>query len=237
MKTHPLAVAQATRFIDQMTGESLHEKRILSLTNAVVGVIHAVSASIHAIGTGLAVASGLNPKHALKQVDRLLSNRALDVWALFVEWVPHVLGAQREIVVALDWTEFDADGHATIALYLVTRHGRATPLIWRTVPERQLKGQRNAAEDSVLLRLREVLPPCVTVTALADRGFGDQKLYELLTDLGFHFIVRFRGNVIVHSATGEADLASAWCPRTGGSGRYAARRSRRTATSSTRWSA
>ena len=32
--------------------------------------------------------------------------------------------------MALDWTEFDADGHATIALYLVTRHGRAAPLIW-----------------------------------------------------------------------------------------------------------
>ena len=215
MKTHPLAVAHATRLINQMTGESLHAKRILSLTNAVVGVIHAVSASIHAIGAGLAVAGGLHPKHAIKQVDRLLSNSALDVWALFVEWVPHVLGAQREIVVALDWTEFDADGHATIALYLVTRPGRATPLIWRTVPKRQLKGQRNAAEDSVLLRLHEVLPPGVRVTVLADRGFGDQKLYELLTDFGFDFIIRFRGTVIVQSAAGDAPPAAAWVPTNG----------------------
>jgi len=215
MRSHPLAVAQATRLIDQMTGESLHAKRILSLTNAVVGVIHAVSASIHAIGIGLAVACGLHPKHAIKQVDRLLSNSALNVWALFVDWVPHVVSAQRDIVVALDWTEFDADGHATVGLYLVTRQGRAMPLIWRTVPKRQLKGKRNACEDSVLLRLHEVLPPGVKVTILADRGFGDQKLYELLTGFGFDFIIRFRGDVTVQSATGETQPARAWVPTNG----------------------
>ncbi len=32
-----------------------------------------------------------------------------------------------------DWTEFDADNQSTIALYLVTKHGRATPLLWKTV--------------------------------------------------------------------------------------------------------
>jgi hypothetical protein len=214
-RTHPLAVAQATHLIDQMTGESLHAKRILSLTHAVVGVIHAVSASIHAIGIGLAVAAGLHPKHAIKQVDRLLSNTALNVWALFVDWVPPVLATQREIVVALDWTEFAADGHATVAVYLVTRHGRAMPLVWRTVPTRQLKGQRNECEDSVLLRLHEVVPAGVRVTVLADRGFGDQGLYQLLASFGFDFVIRFRGNVTVHSATGEARPATAWVPTNG----------------------
>ncbi len=117
-----------------MSGETLHAKRVLSITNAVVGVIHAASLSIHAIGTGLAIANGRHPKHAIKQVDRLLSNTAVKVWALFAHWVPHVIAASHEIVVALDWTTFDADGHATVAIYLVTRHGRAAPLVWMTVP-------------------------------------------------------------------------------------------------------
>jgi hypothetical protein len=35
------------------------------------------------------------------------------------------------------------------------------------------------------------------VTILADRGFGDQKLYELLKDqLGFDFVIRFRGVIM-----------------------------------------
>lgn len=215
MKTNPITVKHASRLIDEMSGETLHAKRVLSVTNAVVGVIHAVSLSIHAIGAGLAIAWGRNPKHAIKQVDRLLSNTALDVWALFAYWVPYVIAASREIVVALDWTTFDADGHSTIALYLVTRHGRAAPLVWMTVRNAQLKGRRNRFEDTVLLRLHEVVPPGVKVTVLADRGFGDQKLYELLADLGFDFIIRFRGSVTVHSATGEIRPAAAWVPPNG----------------------
>jgi hypothetical protein len=79
------------------------------------------------IGKGLATASGLNPKHATKQVDRLPCNQSIDVDDILVRWVPYVIGARASIVVALDWTDFDADNHATIMLSLITDHGRATP--------------------------------------------------------------------------------------------------------------
>ena len=44
----------------------------------VVGVLHAAAAGIHAIGQGLALVMGTQSKHAIKQVDRLLSNPAVD---------------------------------------------------------------------------------------------------------------------------------------------------------------
>src|SRR5262245_43935962 len=125
--------------VDSALGRDLHAKRVLSLSNAVLGVVHAAALSIHAIGLGLANVAGLNSKHAIKQVDRLLSNEAISVWALFAHWVPYVVRNQSEIVVALDWTEFDADDHSTIALYLVTTHGRASPLVWKTVHKSKLK--------------------------------------------------------------------------------------------------
>jgi hypothetical protein len=215
MTPNAIAVDQVRPLIERMAGAPLHAKQVESVTNAVVGVVHAVSLSIHAIGIGLASARGLQTKHAIKQVDRLLSNPALDVWALFAHWVPHVVAADTAIVVALDWTDFDADGHATIMLSLVTAHGRALPLVWRSVPKAQLKGRRNQYEDEVLLRLHEVLPAGVRVTVLADRGFGDQQLYAVLRDFGFDFIVRFRGNVTVTSATGETRAAQDWVPATG----------------------
>jgi hypothetical protein len=215
MPSSPLTVSAVLPLIDTMSGETLHAKRVRSLTHAAVGVMQAGALGIHAIGTGLAVARGLHAKHAIKQVDRLLSNPGLNVWELFAHWVPHVLGASREIVVALDWTAFDADAHATIALHLVTRHGRSTPLLWMTVPTAAMKGRRNEYEDTVLLRFREVLPPGVTVTVLADRGFGDQQLYDVLTDLGFQFVIRFRGNVTVHAASGETRAATDWVPASG----------------------
>jgi hypothetical protein len=168
--------------------------------------------AIHAIGRGLALAKGLNVKHAVKQVDRLLSNSKLDVWRLFSTWVPFVLGQRTEAVVALDWTDFDADDHTTLAIHLITSHGRATPLLWLTVAKSALKEQRNSIEDKLLLRLREVVPEQVLITVLADRGFGDQKLYAYLKDLKFDYIIRFREAIVVTDQHGESKPASQWVP-------------------------
>ena len=45
----------------------------------------------------------------------------------------------EEIVVALDWTDFDDDDHTTLSAYLVTRRGRAMPLVWKTVSHSKLE--------------------------------------------------------------------------------------------------
>ena len=76
-------------------------------------------------------------------------------------------------------------------------------------PEALLKGRRNRYEDTVLLRLHEVVPPGVKVTILADRGFGDQHLYAYLTDLSFDFIILFRGVVSVESRDSDVRPAHA----------------------------
>ena len=90
---------------------------------------------------GLAPVAGLVDGGA-EQVDRLLANGALVVWELFAQWVPYVVAEREAILVALDWTDFDADGHSVIALNLVTGHGRATPLVWKTVKKSEFKGRR-----------------------------------------------------------------------------------------------
>jgi len=205
-----MAARKVEDFVGSMVGEDLHAKRVLSLSNATLGVIHGASLGVATIGRALAQARGLETKHAIKQVDRLMSNSGIDVWSLFETWVPSVVGSRPEVVVAMDWTEFDADGQSTIALHLLTKHGRATPLVWKTVQKSELKGERNRHEDDVLERLREVLPETVKVTILADRGFGDVKLYELLGRLGFNFVIRFRGNIQVQADSGETKTAAEW---------------------------
>src|SRR3954452_19422315 len=102
-----------------------------------------------------------------------------------------------------DWTEFDGDGQATLALHLVTGQGRTTPLLWLSVWKDELTDQRNAYEDACLVRLSEVLPAGCQVTLLADRGFGDHKLFAFLAELGFGYVIRFRGNIHVTDASGE----------------------------------
>jgi hypothetical protein len=203
-------------FFESLFGEDLHAKRVISLSNAAVGVVTAGSLLISMIGRGLAVASGRSDKHSIKQVDRLLSNTGIVVWELFEQWVPFVVGQRREIRVNLDWTEFDSDDHSMIVLSLQTKHGRATPLIWMTVTKSELKGQRNDHEDEVLARLRGVLPEGVHVTIVADRGFSDQKLYAFLTEeLGFDFVIRFRSNTQVTDEGGEIRTALEWLGKGG----------------------
>ena len=53
----------------------------------------------------------------------MLGNAAIQVWELFRPWVAFVVVERKELVIALDWTEFDADDHATLAGYLITNHG------------------------------------------------------------------------------------------------------------------
>lgn len=203
------------RFVDELFGDTIHARRVDSLGDAVSGVLHAASLAIHAIGRGLAAAKGIHPKHATKQVDRLLSNDGIPLWRLFELWARFVVGERGEIVIALDWTEFDPDKHATICLYLVTRHGRATPLVWKTVEKATLEGRRNAYEDEVIERLSEALPDDVKITLLADRGFGDQKRYEHLKFLGWDYVIRFRECILLTDAEGCTKPATEWIAKSG----------------------
>jgi len=92
-------------------------------------VINSASLIINRIGLGLATAQGLFGKQAIKQVDHLLSNDKFVPWNCFNHYVPHIVGARKNIIVAMDWTNFDKDKQATITISLITSHGRQGHLI------------------------------------------------------------------------------------------------------------
>src|SRR3974390_680573 len=129
-------------YLTSVFGSDLHVKRVCSLSNAVLGVMTSASRAVAVIGQALAQARGKAAKHAIKQVDRLLSNQGVDVWELFPLWIKEAIGASRDLVGAMDWTEFDADDQSTLALNLVTKHGRAKPLLWFSVFKAELAGKR-----------------------------------------------------------------------------------------------
>jgi len=202
-------------FIGGLYGPELHAKRVDALAGATLGVMAGASLAVALIGQALAQARGLVTKHAVKQVDRLMSNGGIDVWDSFARWVPQQVGAQRDILVAIDWTDFDRDGQSTLVLSLVTGHGRAAPLVWLSVWKEEIATRRNDYEDACLRRLAETLPPGCRVTILADRGFGDQKLFAYLHDLGFGYVIRFRGNIRVTDGNGETRAAAEWVGKGG----------------------
>ena len=120
----PVSREEATAMVMSMLGQDIHAARVASLGAAAIGTVAAGSLCIHAIGRGLAAVAALTDKHAIKQVDRLLSQSWVDVWRLSERWVPFVVGNRDEVVVNLDWTEFDADDHSMLVASLQTSHGR-----------------------------------------------------------------------------------------------------------------
>lgn len=202
-------------YLNDLFKTEIHAKRIQSIANAVQGVISSTSLALSMVGQGLAVSQGKITKHCKKQVDRLLSNAKFDVWSYFEYWIPDQIGNRTEVVIAMDWTEFDLDDQSTLALYLVTNHGRATPLLWKTFVKSNFKDKKNGYEEEVLTRLRELIPFDVKVTILADRGFGYVYIYNILKKLGFNYVIRFKGNIKVYDKKGNEKTAKDWVGKNG----------------------
>ena len=197
-------------FVNAIFGKTMHAKRVQSLANAALGLLHAEELILHKIGAGLAQAMGLNKKHTTKQVDRLLSNQKFDIWIESGVWAPYIVGVRAEIMVSMDWTDFDADGQSTIAVNMITDHGRATPILWKTVDKSSLKHNRARYEDQILSRLKDIIPSHVKVTVLADRGFADQQFFKFITSLNFFYIIRTRGNIYVTDKNNVTQPGKAW---------------------------
>lgn len=201
--------------LEEIFGEDMHLARVRSLANAVAGVLNAVVVSIAAIGRAYAQLAGIESKSGVKQVDRFLGNDGVLLDEVLQLWVRHVVGTTSRIAMAMDWTDFEGDDHTTLCVYVVTTHGRATPLAWRTVKKSTLKKRRTGYELDMVRRLHRWLPDSIEITLLADRGFGYAELYEQLGDLGWDYVIRFREDIIVSGPDDDPVAASELVPAHG----------------------
>lgn len=141
-------------------------------------------------------------KHTTKQLDRFFTYSTIDMEAAQMALADHVLKGKEEALIAVDWTEYDADDQFTLCAYLLTTHGRALPLVWETHTKSSLKGQRTPIELAFLERLNRAIRPELQVVIMADRGFGYQEFVQKLHELGLDFVLRVRNNLWVEDATG-----------------------------------
>lgn len=208
-------LVKVSSVVQQIFGNDLHKKRQQSLAYAAMGVLASESLFLHRIAEGLSDTRGTNKKHAAKQVDRLLSNKGISIWELSAQWVKYVIGKNKSIIVALDWSSFFDDEQSMLSLNIVTGKGLSTPLLWKSVDKKQLKHNRARFEDQLLSRLKEVLPDDIEVILLADRGFADQKFFRFLEEtLKFKYIIRIKSSTtIIHQDI--KNKASLWLKKDG----------------------
>ncbi len=197
-------------FIQDNFYKKMHAKRIESIENAVLGLMANGKTTIANIGKGYAKLNQSKPKHAIKQIDRLLSNEKLNIDLAQQIITQLVVAKRQEILVAMDWTNFTKDDQITLTAKLVTKHGRATPLAWLSVYLHELKGKKIEYENILLKRLKQYLPENIKVVILADREFGSIERFERLkTEYNFDYIIRFKKNTYV-TYKNESKQACRW---------------------------
>ena len=200
-----------TAQVSTMIGHETHARTLRSIQDAVEAIGSASTLSLSLVATVLAAAHGILPAAASLRLQRLVNNPKLDLEERGYAYVRSVIGERRELLLSMDWTEFDADDHSTLCVSRITDHGRATPLWWMTGRCADLEpGARMDLEDTLVLRLRSVLPADVKVRILCDRGFTDQERFELWDRMGWGYIVRTRGTIWITDANGTMQRAAQW---------------------------
>ncbi len=191
-------IIEIKKVVDEVFGTNLHHKQTESIGYAALALLNSESLILHQLGEGLAKARGVEKKHATKQIDRLLSNKKLDVWSLSLQWAQYVIGDAQELMVALDWSAFADDKQSMLSLNVVSSKGLSIPLLWKSVENERIKHNRARYEDQLLSCLRTIVKPQVKVTVLADRGFSDHKFLRFLSEeLMFDYIVRIKSNTTI----------------------------------------
>jgi hypothetical protein len=201
---------------DTIFSDALHAKTRHALSAGIFAAMLSPRLTSATMGRALAQSSGKSAKHQIKRMDRLVGNENINIEESFRSYAPWVIGARKLIAVSLDWTEYGNDKQSRIAINLVTNHGRATPLIWKSVFDRNLKNRRNRYEKEVLSILKQVIPSDVRVIVLADRGFSDTDFFEWIQqELQWDFVIRLRDNWHVEPDGCFPQKAKQWVARNG----------------------
>lgn len=207
----PRKSSELKPFLEKHVCNNLHAKRVASLANAVVGVLASESLQPSSIGKGLAAAHSLLPKYGIKQVSRYVGNEEINPYYLQTQLARFTISNRKRIYIAMDWTVFSKDKQMTLTLRLVTKHGRATPLLWETVSTVGLKDNKVNYTFKLLERLRRIVSSDCEVIVLGDREFGTiDNMIKLKESLGFDYILRIKRNFTITSSQGESRLAHEW---------------------------
>jgi DDE family transposase len=170
--------------------EVVHAARVGAVVAASTAVIWAGRLSVSRIGRALR--GPTSPKHSIKRIDRLLSNRRLwlERTTFFRALAKLVVGDQPAPKVLVDWTKLMGDQHALVAA--VPIGGRAVPIYSEVHRERRLGSPRVQAR--FLRQLATVLPADCRPIIVADAGFKTP-FFVAVRALGWHFVVRLRGRL------------------------------------------
>ena len=180
-------------FVDQVFWR-MRRSRQKTMADLTVGLLRKQQVGLAGIACGMVDDTTI--RHRVKRVGRFLGNEAITTEEISGGLIDAMLPADRENVIAVDWT--DRGDYMLLKASLVFQR-RALPLLWRHVWKWVYKKSQNDVEEQFIFQLADLLGdrPWVLV---ADRGFGRAELFRVLNDEGIHYVIRAKDRVLMHHA-------------------------------------
>lgn len=190
------------RLCDPAAGK-IHKTRLALVAAVVVGIVRAGRLSVTAVGRRME--TGARPKHAIKRVDRALSNAWLHAQRqmLFALLARQLVGEVLRPVILIDWTKVGMRKHALAAA--VPIGGRALTIYVEVHPEAVLG--RADVQRRFLKRLAEILPTSCQPIVVTDAGFHGA-FFNDVASLGWDFVGRLRALVTLQPVAGGAETTN-----------------------------
>jgi hypothetical protein len=168
---------------------SIHATRLTVLCVAVDALIHGGRLTV--TGLGRAVRSITTVKHAIKRMDRLLSNGQLQgerepIHAALLHWI---VGRQTHPVIVVDWSDLTADRRWQLLRAALPVGGRALTLYEEVHPLKRLTHPQ--VHQAFLRTLHRLVPPGITPIVVTDAGFRAPWFREV-DRIGWTFVGRVR---------------------------------------------
>jgi hypothetical protein len=187
-------------------------RNTLTFAWLVVGLL--VSRTVHLGQWGLQRGSNARAASRERQIARWLHNPKIKPELVYRDLVTAALLPWNEqtALLALD-SSMLWEKYVIVRISLIYR-GRALPLAWQVLAQGSASvGFVNYAP--LLTEASRLLPPSCTAVLLADRGFVDVDLMQLVVQLGWHFTIRAKGNLLVYRAFKPRCKVSALTPAPG----------------------
>lgn len=181
----------------------MHAKRRDSFW-CVVGAL-VLCGRLSVTGLGRAARGRSAPKHAIKKVDRLLSNRHLrrELPELFRAQAHLLIGKNPRPVILVDWTPVGVENLHWALVASVPLAGRALVVYAEVHPQSQ--AQKPRVERRFLRQLKAVLPDHCRPVLVTDAGFR-MPWFDAVRKLEWGFV----GRLTSYTSIREPGRQSAW---------------------------
>lgn len=186
--------------------QDLRASQIKTFTAIWVAFIQCESAILNKIAAQMMRQSGIGVEHTLKRINRFLSNPRIDrrvVYAGITRFVWRRIRHWKTVPIAWDWTYCEEYHEWQVFAASVIVRGRGIPILVWAFKKNKFGSElsQNRVEEAFLRELHELIKECrrpnQTIVIMADRGFPRPKLFELIRELDFHYVIRITNNVSV----------------------------------------